>query len=62
MNFPLIETSAKTSTNVEQAFVLMAADMMEMVDKHKMDPLTPTLHIGEGKPAEKKKGFIECCS
>ena len=61
LGIPFLETSAKSSTNVEQAFLTMAAEI-----KNRMGPVAPAgggapgLKIGSTQPINEKKSG-GCC-
>lgn len=60
LGIPFLETSAKNATNVEQAFMTMAAEI-----KNRMGPVTastdskPTVKINASTPV--KQGGGGCC-
>lgn len=60
LGIPFLETSAKNATNVEQAFMTMAAEI-----KNRMQTVTPTpggigqTSVNINKPASAKSGG--CC-
>jgi Ras-related protein Rab-1A len=59
LSIPFLETSAKNATNVEQAFLTMAAQI-----KNKMQSPTPQqkvpINVGDTMPVNKESG--SCCS
>jgi Ras-related protein Rab-1A len=59
LGIPFLETSAKSATNVEQAFLTMAAEI-----KNRMGPVAPaggpTVKIGGSQPVQDKKSG-GCC-
>jgi len=60
LSIPFLETSAKNSTNVEQAFITMATEI-----KNRMGPLQQTgaasaVRIGPSQPVQDKKSS-GCC-
>jgi Ras-related protein Rab-1A len=59
LGIPFLETSAKSATNVEQAFLTMAAEI-----KNRMGPVAqasgPTVKIGGSQPVQDKKSS-GCC-
>jgi len=58
MSIPFLETSAKTATNVEQAFVTMAQEIKQRVTTQPVSAGASTLKVGGGKPVKQKDG---CC-
>lgn len=59
LSIPFLETSAKNATNVEQAFMTMAAEI-----KNRMGPPTaadsrPSVQINNSTPVQQKSGG--CC-
>lgn len=59
LGIPFLETSAKNATNVEQAFMTMAAEI-----KNRMGPVTtaeskPSVKINSSTPVNASKGG--CC-
>jgi Ras-related protein Rab-1A len=56
---PLLETSAKTATNVELAFIKMASEIKSQVAAHPKPAGATSLPIGRGAP--KKRGGGGCC-
>lgn len=59
LNIPFLETSAKTATNVDNAFLTMAKELI----KHKEDQAGPTskpLALSQVQHGNKKKN--DCCS
>jgi len=59
LGIPFLETSAKSATNVEQAFLTMAAEI-----KNRMGPVAPaggpTVKIGPSQSVQDKKSS-GCC-
>ncbi|KAK4761605.1 hypothetical protein SAY87_029489 [Trapa incisa] len=61
IGIPFMETSAKDSTNVEQAFMAMSAAIKNRMASQPMNnarPMQPTVNI-RGQPVNQKSG---CCS
>jgi len=58
IGIPFLETSAKTSTNVEQAFVTMAQEIKQRVTTQPVQAGPSTLKVGAGKAVKSDKG---CC-
>ena len=58
MGIPFLETSAKTATNVEQAFVKMAQEIKQRITTQPVQSGASTLKVGAGKPVKQDKG---CC-
>ena len=58
MGIPFLETSAKTATNVEQAFVKMAQEIKQRITTQPVQSGATTLKVGAGKPVKQDKG---CC-
>ena len=58
MGIPFLETSAKTATNVEQAFVTMAQEIKQRITTQPVQSGNATLKVGAGKPVKQDKG---CC-
>ncbi|WAR19570.1 YPTC1-like protein [Mya arenaria] len=56
---PYLETSARTSTNVEQAFLTMTADMKQAFDKGGFTRRTDPVKLSDGKPMSTGT-FWEC--
>lgn len=48
-NIPLIETSAKTSNNVEQLFAFLASDLKHASENGHIKDETPTITTNAGK-------------
>jgi len=59
LGIPFLETSAKNSTNVEQAFITMAAEIKaRMAQAPAPKAGAQTIHVGAGAAVQGKKG---CC-
>ncbi len=59
LGIPFLETSAKNSTNVEQAFITMAAEIKaRMAQAPAPKPGAQTIQVGAGAAVQGKKG---CC-
>lgn len=61
MNIPFLETSAKNATNVEQAFMTMAAEIKNRVGPPSAAPTDTAskVKIDQGRPIETSKSG--CC-
>ncbi|KAF5830200.1 small GTP-binding protein [Dunaliella salina] len=61
IGIPFLETSAKSSTNVEQAFMTMAAEIKNRMASQPMaaKPGAGTIRPGEGKPISDNRS--SCC-
>jgi len=60
LNIPFLETSAKTSTNVEQAFMTMAAEIKNRLATQPMSTQQPPSH-GITPAPQKPQGSGGCC-
>jgi Ras-related protein Rab-1A len=60
LNIPFLETSAKNATNVEQAFLTMAAQIKSKMQSQPAPQPKPVVNIGESKKVKKDSGG--CCS
>ena len=61
VNIPFLETSAKNATNVEQAFMTMAAEIKTRMASQpalNQGPKGATVRPGEGRPVAAKS---QCC-
>uniref|UniRef100_A0A2N9F5X7 Uncharacterized protein n=1 Tax=Fagus sylvatica TaxID=28930 RepID=A0A2N9F5X7_FAGSY len=59
IGIPFMETSAKNATNVEQAFMAMAADIKNRMASQPMNNVRPPTVQIRGQPVNQKSG---CCS
>jgi Ras-related protein Rab-1A len=59
LNIPFLETSAKSATNVEQAFLTMAAQIKNKMQTQPVAPPKPVVKIGDTKPVQSEGGG--CC-
>jgi len=60
IGIPFLETSAKNATNVEQAFMTMAAEIKNrMASQPVINKPGATIRPGEGKPVSSNKS--SCC-
>ena len=60
LGIPFIETSAKTSENVEEMFFQMAKEMVRRKDQNKMnEPQKETVHL-KGKPVDESHSSCFC--
>jgi len=58
LGIPFMETSAKNSTNVEQAFITMAEEIKKRVGGDKdNNPVTDKVPVTKEKGKTKKSGF-----
>ncbi|MEE6515960.1 hypothetical protein FKM82_025132 [Ascaphus truei] len=60
LHIPLLETSAKHSTNVEQAFVTMASEIKKRMGSGPSDRARPNFHI-HSTPLRQSQGGGGCC-
>lgn len=62
LGIPFLETSAKTATNVEKAFMAMAADIKVSVDKQPVikPAAKPTVDFGGQDVSKKSSGGCPC--
>lgn len=60
LGIPFLETSAKNATNVEQAFMTMAAEIKNRVGppSNANEAAASKVKIDQGRPIENKSG---CC-
>jgi len=56
LNIPFLETSAKNASNVEQAFLTMAAQIKNKMQTQPVPQPKPTVNIGDSKPVAKDAG------
>jgi len=59
LNIPFLETSAKNATNVEQAFLTMAAQIKNKMQSQPVRENKPPVNIGQQTNQDKQGG---CCS
>jgi len=59
LGIPFLETSAKNATNVEQAFMTMAAEIKNRVGPATTQGTTPSVNITQGQNVE--SGKSGCC-
>jgi len=60
LNIPFLETSAKNATNVEQAFLTMAAQIKNKMQSQPAPQPKPAVKIGGSQPVTQKES--NCCS
>jgi len=60
LSIPFLETSAKNATNVEQAFLTMAAQIKNKMQSQPAVQSKPTVTIGDTKQVNNSKGG--CCN
>jgi len=60
LNIPFLETSAKSATNVEQAFLTMAAQIKNKMQTQPAPQAKPVVNIGTSKQVKTESGG--CCA
>ncbi|VDD95200.1 unnamed protein product [Enterobius vermicularis] len=60
LGIPFLETSAKSSTNVEQAFLTMAGEIKNRMGPVQQAGTGPSVRIGDHRPVNEKKAG-GCC-
>lgn len=60
MGIPYLETSAKTATNVEQAFMTMTAEMKKVFDTGAFKNPAKQIKLTEGRHVDRKAWFNVC--
>jgi len=59
LGIPFLETSAKNATNVEQAFMTMAAEIKNRMGPPQQGDSRPSVQINSSTPVQSSKGG--CC-